>query len=120
MIFSNKRIQSFSYAFKGINTLFSTQPNARIHLVIAITTVLLGYFFSISNIEWLLILIVIFIVIVTEAVNTSLEFLGDAVTMDKNENIKKSKDLGAAAVLLASVLAIIVGIMIFLPKILTL
>lgn len=116
----NKQIKSFSYAFQGIITLFSSQANARIHLIIAIATMLLGYVFSISEVEWLLIVIVIFLVIMTETVNTSLEFLGDAITIEKNENIKKSKDLGAAAVLMASFLAIIVGVTIFLPKILTL
>lgn len=118
--FLKKRIQSFNYAFQGIATLFHETPNAIIHLFLAFLAILLGFLFSISATEWLAVIIVIGLVLALEAINTSLETLADFACKERNESIKKVKDLAAGAVLLASIAALAAGVVIFLPKIIKL
>ncbi|HHV86698.1 MAG TPA: diacylglycerol kinase family protein [Petrimonas sp.] len=118
--FCKKRTDSFKYAFQGAATLFHETPNAIIHLIMAILGVLLGFIFSISATEWLAIIIVIGLVFALEAVNTSIESLADFVSKERNESIKKVKDLAAASVLIASMAALAIGILVFLPKIIEL
>ncbi|MDO5665613.1 MAG: diacylglycerol kinase family protein [Bacteroidia bacterium] len=112
-----KRIASFRYAFQGVATLFRETPNALIHLIMAVLSVLFGFIFSISATEWLAVIIVIGLVFTSEAINTSIETLADFVSKERNESIKKVKDLAAAGVLLAAIAALVVGIIVFLPKI---
>lgn len=117
----NNRLKSFKYAFQGIVTLFRETPNAAIHLVLAILAVLLGFILSISPVEWIAICIVIGLVFALEAVNTALENLSDfACNKETHPAIKKAKDLGAASVLLAAIAAFIVGLIVFLPKLISL
>lgn len=118
MSFLSKRAKSFKYAFNGVYTLLKTQTNAKIHFFLALIAVALGFYLSISVTEWIAIVISISMVITAEALNTSIEFLGDSVTLEENESIKKAKDIGAAAVLLVSVGALFVGAIIFIPRIL--
>ncbi|MGI6048955.1 MAG: diacylglycerol kinase family protein [Petrimonas sp.] len=118
--FFKKRVHSFKYAFQGVATLFRETPNAIIHLIMAILAILLGIFFSISTTEWLAIIIVIGLVFAFEAINTSIETLSDFVCKQRNEAIKKVKDLVAAGVLVAAIAALATGILIFLPKIIEL
>lgn len=117
----NNRLNSFKYAFQGIAMLFRETPNAIIHLVLAIIAVILGFILSISATEWIAVCIVIGLVFALEAVNTALENLSDyACKKEIHPAIKKTKDLAAAGVLLAAIAALIVGIIIFLPKLLSL
>jgi diacylglycerol kinase len=111
------RIKSFGYAFKGIGTLFSSQPNARIHAVALVTAVSLGYYLKIEKTEWLAITLVAALVLSAEAMNTAVEFVVDLVSPDYHPLAGKAKDVAAAAVLLAAFGAVIVGLIIFLPKI---
>lgn len=115
-----KRMLSFKYAFQGFATLFRETPNAVIHLILAISAILMGFMFSISTAEWLAVTVVIGLVLALEAVNTSIETLADLVSKERNATIKKVKDLAAAGVLLAAVAALAVGILVFLPKIIEL
>ena len=115
--FWKKRLHSFQYAFSGISTLFRETPNARIHSAMTIAAVLLGFLLSISRTEWLAIIVVIGLVLALEAVNSSIETLADLVSKERNQSIKKLKDLAAAGVLLAAVVALTVGLLVFLPKI---
>jgi diacylglycerol kinase len=115
-----KRIESFGYAFKGIATLFKTQINARIHAVVLTLVVLAGLYFNIERTEWLVITLVAALVLSAEAMNTAVEFVVDLVSPDYHPLAGKAKDVAAAAVLLAAFGAIIVGLIIFLPKVLIL
>ncbi len=119
MSFFKARIKSFAYAFNGIFILFKTQPNAVIHLIATVGVLVLGFVYSISAIEWLFVLFSIALVLVSEAINSAIEFLGDAVTQEQNEWIKRSKDIGAGAVLIAACFATVAGLIIFIPKLLT-
>lgn len=114
------RFKSFQYAFEGIATLFKEEPNAKIHLTIAILTIVAGFVFQISNTEWMVTCIFIGLVFALEAINTAIEHIANFISPERNEHIKKIKDLSAAAVLMVSLAAIVVGLIIFIPKILSL
>ena len=111
-----KRLKSFVYAFRGIRLLIGREPNARIHCFAAICTLVLGFALHISSTEWIAITIVIGLVFAFEAINSSIEALADLVSPEYNEAIKHTKDLAAGAVLLSALSALVVGLLIFIPK----
>lgn len=97
--------------------MFKEEHNSRIHLVIALLAIALGWFLKISMIEWCTISILIGAVFASELFNSALENLADHISPEKHENIKKAKDQAAAAVLVFSIVSIVLAFMIFLPKI---
>jgi undecaprenol kinase/diacylglycerol kinase (ATP) len=111
------RLQSFQYAFNGFKTLFSEEHNSRIHLFITVIVVLLGFYFQLSNPEWIFITICIAFVFFAELLNSSIENIADFISPEKHPTIKKVKDLAAAAVLVSAISSVIIGLIIFLPKI---
>ncbi|MEO6288042.1 MAG: diacylglycerol kinase family protein [Dyadobacter sp.] len=115
-----KALRSFRYAGVGIYNLFRFENNARIHLIACIVVVFAGIFFQISPVEWLLIVIQIALVLSAEAFNTAIEKLADLVSADYHPVIKIVKDTAAAGVLILAVSAVIVGAVIFIPKVLLL
>jgi diacylglycerol kinase len=112
-----KRLLSFKYAGQGIWTLFSTQPNARIHLFVLLLVVGMGIGYSISITEWLILVLTFGVVLTAEAFNTALEFLTDLVSPEPHPLAGKAKDVAAGAVLISAIMAVVVGLIIFLPKI---
>lgn len=116
----SQRLKSFRYAFAGLKTLFVEEHNARIHVVAALLAVILGFVLKISPYEWLALVIGMGFVFACELFNTSLEALADFASPGKHPQIKKVKDLAAAAVLISAISALITGIIIFLPKLITL
>ncbi|MFC4210364.1 diacylglycerol kinase [Pedobacter lithocola] len=110
------RIKSFKYAFNGLWKFFKFEHNARIHLVAAAIAILLSFYLEISATEWVAILSVICAVFVAEIFNSSIEKLADVVSPEINPQIKTVKDMAAAAVLITACLAILIGGIIFLPK----
>ena len=118
--FLARRMKSFKYAFNGLNFVFKTQINFKIHLVAAIFAIASGIWLKINYFEWLILIIVIFFVLIAETFNTVVEKIMDYINPDFDEKIGIIKDLAAAAVLLAAILSIIVGLIIFLPKLLQL
>ena len=115
-----KRLLSFRYAFAGIRNLLVYEHNSRIHLGVAILAVILGIILHISLWQWAVLAIAVFCVFIAEIFNSAIENLADAVSPEYDDAIKKVKDYCAAAVLLASILAVIVGFLIFLPEIIRL
>ena len=115
-----KRIKSFSYAFAGLRVLFREEHNARIHAVAAVLAVALGFLFRISPMEWIAVVIVIGMVFAAEIINSSIERTADFVKAERDDRKRDIKDLGAAAVLVCAIAAAVVGIIIFLPKIIAL
>ena len=111
------RIKSFIHSFNGLKVLFQEEPHARFHLLAAIVVISAGFYFHISHIEWIVIILCIGGVLVAESLNTAIENLGDAISLEQNENIRKAKDVAAAAVLIVSISAAIIGAVIFLPYI---
>ncbi len=114
------RIKSFDYAFQGIKIFFSTQHNSWIHLLATIFVLTAGYFLNLSSIEWLFLIIVIALVFIAEMINTAIEFLCDKISPELDPTIKKVKDISAGAVLIAAIMAILVGLTIFIPKMINL
>ena len=112
-----KRIKSFSYAFAGLKVLFREEHNARIHAVAAVLAVAMGFLFRISPMEWIAVVIVIGMVFAAEIINSSIERTADFVKAERDDRKRDIKDLGAAAVLVCAIAAAVVGIIIFLPKI---
>lgn len=114
------RIHSFSNAFRGLGLFFRQEHNARIHAVIAVITVVSGVLVGQSRIEWIAVFFAIGMVIATEAVNTTVEYLCDFICPEYNDKIKKIKDLAAGAVLICAIAAVIIGCIIFIPHLITL
>ncbi|NUM31614.1 MAG: diacylglycerol kinase family protein [Bacteroidetes bacterium] len=108
--------KSAKFAFNGLKYMILTQRNFKIQLVCAIITISLGYFFEVNTIEWALLSICISIVLGFEILNTSIEYLCDIVNPQTNMKIKVIKDLAAAAVLIVGFTSLVVGLIIFLPK----
>ena len=114
------RIRSFKYAFVGIWTILKSQHNAWVHAVATIIVFVVGFLLKISTSEWCLIVLAIVAVWTAEALNTAFEFLVDATNPDFHPMIKNSKDVAAGAVLIAAIGSIILGVLIFLPKVIVL
>ena len=115
-----ERLRSFRYAFNGIIDLIRYEHNFRIHLFVLLTVILAGVIFRISLTEWMAILFVSALVLISESFNSSLENLSDAVSPGTNEKIRRAKDVAAAAVLISVIAAILTGLIIFIPKSLSL
>jgi diacylglycerol kinase len=112
-----KRLASFGFAFKGIETLILSQPNARIHLVVALIVISAGIFFHLNQVEWMILTLTIAMVFAAEGFNTALEFLTDLASPGYHELAGKTKDVAAGAVLIMAIGAIVIGMLIFVPKI---
>jgi diacylglycerol kinase len=112
-----KRLKSFVYAFNGLVLLFKNEHNARIHLFVTVCVIAAGFLFKINILEWIAVIFAIGLVFVAEIINSSIEKLADFVSPDKHENIRIVKDLAAAAVFFAAIIAFIIGLIIFVPYI---
>ncbi|MDR2810162.1 MAG: diacylglycerol kinase family protein [Tannerellaceae bacterium] len=111
-----KRFISFKYAFRGIARLFRYEHNAWIHAVIGIITVIAGFLCRISCAEWVVVILVTGIVLAAETFNSSIEKLADVVSPEYSKAIRDIKDLSAGAVLFTAMTAVLIGLIIFLPK----
>lgn len=109
-----ERIRAFGYALQGISSLFR-EPHFRFHILAFVAVVSLGAHFDIAQQEWTVILLISALVLGLEAMNSGLENLADALHPDRHPLIKKSKDMAAGAVLIASIFAVVIGLIIFLP-----
>ena len=107
-----KTIRSFWCAISGVGVAFS-EPHMRFHLVAACYVMYFSLFYDLSKAEYSALFVVIALVMVSECINTAIETLCDKVTSEKNEMIKKTKDVSAGAVLLCAVLAAAVGVNLF-------
>lgn len=114
--FFSKRIRSFGYAFKGIWWFFSSQVNARIHLLAVVLLVALGTWMHISATEWAILFVCMGIVITTEALNTAIEWIIDLVSPEYHPLAGKVKDVSAGAVLLSVLFCAAAWAFIFIPK----
>ena len=113
----SNRIKSFGFAIEGIITFFRTQHNAWIHAVAAITVIISGFIFKVNSYDWCLLIIAITLVIVSEMLNTAIEFLTDLASPGFNLLAKKVKDVAAGAVLISAIAAVVIGLFVFLSKI---
>lgn len=112
-----KRFKSFGYAFNGLKTLIAEEHNARIHLFAAVCTVIAGFVFKISVTEWIAVIFAIGLVFSLEIINSAIENFSDFISPERHDTIKKIKDMSAASVLISSITAFVIGIIIFVPRI---
>jgi diacylglycerol kinase len=105
--------RSFGYAFNGLVLALKGQLSLRIHIFIVLVVVMAGFYFHISAFEWILCLIMVALVISLELMNTAIENLTDLATKEQSPLAGKVKDIAAGAVLFSSVVAFIVGLLIF-------
>ena len=113
-----KFLNSFKYAFQGILTSFKSERNMKVHFLIMFLVIILGLLYKISKVEWMICIILFSIVIAGELINTAIEITVDIAMPEKNEKAKKAKDVSAGAVLVLAIGAAIIGLIIFIPKIL--
>ena len=111
-------ITSLEFALQGIRTVFKEERNMRTHVFMGIIAIIMGFVFQLTISEWLWLLLVIFLVLVIEIINTVFENVVDMVTDFHFHPIgKKIKDMAAGAVLLTTGFAVVVGLLLFVPKI---
>ena len=111
------RFKSFIYAWCGVKMLLQSEHNAFIHLGFTIVVLFLSIGFKVSSVEAIALIIVTALVWMTELINTAIEKSIDFVSTEIHPQIKLVKDLAAAAVLISAVAAALVGLIIFIPKI---
>ena len=112
------RLNSFKHAFAGWRHVLKTQPNAKIHAFISVAVFVIGLWVELNRYEWALITIMAVIVWMGEFINTALEAIVDLASPEIHPLAKIGKDVGAAAVLIAAIAAVIVGLLILAPPLL--
>jgi len=118
--FKSKHAISFLHAVDGIVAAYKSQPNLKIIFSSAFLVFVAGLFFKISRIEWLILVLTVFIVVIAEMANTAMEATVDLITGEWKEEAKFAKDVTAGGVLLAVVGSIVIGLIIFLPRLISL
>lgn len=111
--------KSVGHALDGIEYAVNHERNVKIEILFAILTSILGFILKISLLEWVVIVLVIAMVLALELVNTAIERTVDLVTKDYHDLAKAAKDVAAGAVLVMSMFSVIIGLIIFLPKIIS-
>ncbi|MCX6300903.1 MAG: diacylglycerol kinase family protein, partial [Bacteroidia bacterium] len=97
--------------------LFRSENNARIHFIILLLVIIAGIILKISTVHWIAIALAAGLVLTTECLNTSIEYLCDSIMPEYDSRIKKAKDLAAASVLISAVVSVVVGLIVFIPAI---
>jgi diacylglycerol kinase (ATP) len=108
-----KRAKSFEHAGRGILFFIRSTHNAWVHLFVLAIAVMLGFYFHITHIEWMMLVMAAGFVLVTEAVNTAIEIDIDLTSPTYHPYAKDTKDVAAGAVLISALTAVIIGILIF-------
>jgi len=112
-----KEIRSFICAFRGIFYAFKNEIHLKIHAIVALIVCVLGFVLKITANEWLVCLFCFALVFAAEMINTAIEKIVDFISPQRNHLAGIIKDIAAGAVLLCVIFAVIIGIIIFLPKI---
>lgn len=111
-----KFLRGFVYSFQGLVYSFKTQLNFKVHCLATILVIGLGLYKDLNLNEWLWITLAIAIVIILELINTAIEILVDIVSPQQNVKAGIIKDITAAAVLIGALMALVIGLVIFVPK----
>ncbi len=115
--FLQGRIRSLKFALRGAWLLITTEPSIMVQFSIAIIMTIVGFIFNISAIEWMFQLLAIGLVMTAEGLNTGIEKLSDFTHPDYHKKIGFIKDISAGAVIFVAIIAIVIGLIIYLPKI---
>ncbi|MBD8003605.1 diacylglycerol kinase family protein [Bacillus sp. Sa1BUA2] len=113
-------LASFTYAIQGLRHAIKTEKNFQIHLSAALIVSICGFVFRLGRIEWVFILICIFGMIALELLNSAIEKTVDLVTEEIKPLAKQAKDMAAGAVMVYAIMTVVIGLIIFIPKIMEL
>ena len=111
-------IDSFRHAIDGIKSSFLEERNMKIHFIIMLIVILLGFLLKVTIFEWMILVLLFMLVIGSELINTAIENTVDLAVSKYDEKAKLAKDISAGAVLFMALGSIIIGSIIFIPKIL--
>lgn len=109
-------IKSLGYALAGLKILIREEQNYLVHLTAASLALAAGWWFKISAGEWIAVVLSIQLVLSLETINTVIENVADLISTERSEAIKRIKDLAAASVLISAIAALVIGLIIFVPK----
>ncbi len=112
---ARSRLESFRYAFAGLWYVLRTQRNAWIHAIATVGVISLGLWLQIGLRDWAILILAIFVVWLAEIINTALEAITDLASPQVHPLARVGKDVGAGAVLLASITAFVLGLLVLLP-----
>ena len=110
-------INSFKYACMGIKSAIKSERNMKIHVLATLIVIAFGFILGLDPLEWVACIFSIVIVISSEMLNTAIETVVDLVSPNINPLAKKAKDIAAGSVLVMAIGAFLVGLIIFIPKI---
>lgn len=111
---------SFKYAFEGVHRELKEEQNLKIHILIMNLVIIAGFTLKLSPMEWIICIILFGFVIALELINTAIELTVDLAMPEIHPKAKAAKDIAAAAVLVSATCSVIIGLIIFLPKIINL
>lgn len=111
------QVKSFGFAFEGIFYSFKKGTHFKIECLALVLVVILGFIYSISETEWIIIVVISSAILGAEAMNTGLEELGDVLHPEHHPRIRLAKHCAAAGVLILSIAAVVIGVIIFAPRI---
>ena len=112
-----KRIKSVCYAFKGAYLLITTEASVKVQFFIGVIMTALGFYFNLSTTEWIIQIITIALIMALEGLNTAIEEIADFIHPEHHKKIGLIKDLAAGAVFIFAIAAVIIGCLIYIPKI---
>lgn len=110
--------RSFGYAISGLVHVLKNEKNFRVHSLFILIVILLGSYFGLSRLEWILLALAIGLVLSSEMLNSVIEELIDHLIKEHHEGVRVIKDVSAGAVLVSAMISLVVGLLIFLPRIL--
>jgi diacylglycerol kinase len=114
------RYRSFRAALRGFGWLILSERHFQLHLVAAVAAILLGLILGLTGVEWAILVVTIGFVLVAEAINTAIEHTIDLTVHQIHPLARTAKDIGAAAVLIAAAISVLIGCFLFLPKLIAL
>ncbi|NND51891.1 MAG: diacylglycerol kinase family protein [Flavobacteriaceae bacterium] len=115
--FLSNRIKSIGFAFKGAYLLITTEASLKVQFIIGILVTIAGLYYKISAVEWVVQILTIALIMALEGLNTAIEEMADFVHPEHHKKIGLIKDLAAGAVFIFATAAVIVGCIIYFPKI---
>lgn len=119
LAFFQSRVLAFRYAFAGWWYVLRTQRNAWIHALISLMVGVLGFWLKLDRLEWAIVILTISIVWTAEFINTALEAVVDLASPQQHPLARVGKDVGAAAVLIAALTSILIGLLVLGPPLWT-
>jgi diacylglycerol kinase (ATP) len=113
------RLKSISYAFKGAYHLIANEASIKVQFAIGIIMTIVGFYFDLSTTEWIIQILVIALIMTIEGINTAIEEIADFIHPEFHKKIGLIKDISAGAVFIFAIAAVIIGLIIYLPKIIS-